>query len=873
MLCQTLIKFWGLRLLYLGFPWYLFTATPVKAQIIPDQTLPENSRITSQDTLIHIEGGTRIDNNLFHSFEQFSVPANFTANFDNNLQIQNIFSRVTGASISEIHGTIQALGTANLFLINPNGILFGENASLNIGGSFFATTADSILFADGSQFSATDPLAPPLLTVNIPIGLWFREHPGAIINRSGTTVTTFDEESEKNTQTLRGGLAVASGQTLGLVGSDVILDEGFLEAENGRVELGSVGENSVVALNLVNHHFELDYQNVLDFQQIQIINGSQINTTGEGGGDLQIQGGQVILSDYSIIDSSTLGDQPGGTIEITAQESIDIVTSRIRSHVGSKEYTQASGDGGDIRFTTRRLSVSTGAIVSVSTYGLGNGGDLMIQATDVEVVGRDLTDPEDIERSSLLAQVFEQGTGNPQDRRGGNILINTERLSIRDQPNFDPSIPQPPGISVTSFRPGNAGDIHIDASDYLEVIDGVIQADIALYSIGNGGDITIHTGRLLLAEGSFIATTILGQGNAGNITITATDIEISNPSGVRRGGILAQVNREGRGSAGSILINTERLTIRDGEFISVSSENLGNAGTLRINAMEVELIGQSSPATRTENLGASELQVGLFLKGENEEFISNRLGGNLILNTEQLILRDGAQISGLTVGNGDGGNLNITASEISLHNNSGITARAAQDSSGGNIAINTGSLILQESNITADAEIGRGGNIAIQTELLFRDPNSLISATSALGIDGTVTLNIPEINPSSGLIEVPETPIDVTHLIGQDPCSQPHNSELINTGRGGLPPSPQESLRSEETFVELIELNFEEHSAVPLDRQQNKETTTHQPLSSLEIVPARGWIRNENGDVILVSYDPTQTGVQRQRQSVSQCQF
>jgi large exoprotein involved in heme utilization and adhesion len=267
--------------------------------------------------------------------------------------------------------------------------------------------------------------------------------------------------------------------------------------------------------------------------------------------------------------------------------------------------------------------------------------------------------------------------------------------------------------------------------------------------------------------------------------------------------------------------------------------------------------------------------VGLLLKGENEE-VPNRTSGNLILNTERLTIRDGAQISGFTVGNGDGGNLNITASDIYLQNGSGITARAAQDSSGGNITINTDSLILQNSNITADAEVGRGGNIAIQTELLFRDSNSLISATSALGIDGTVTLNTPTINPNSGLIEVPDTPIDVTRLIGQDPCSQPQNSELIFTGRGGLPPSPQESLRSEETWVELMELNFEEHSDasnVTLNRQQNPEKTSNQPLSSLEIVPARGWIRNENGDVILVSYDPTQTGVQQRRPSVNQCQF
>lgn len=131
------------------------------AQIIPDATLPSNSRVTTRDNIIIIEGGTQAGRNLFPSFEQFSIPAGTKAYFNNAVDIQNVITRVTGKSISNINDTISANGTANLFLINPNGIMFGPNAYLNIGGSFLATTASSLNFTDRIKFNATDTQTTP----------------------------------------------------------------------------------------------------------------------------------------------------------------------------------------------------------------------------------------------------------------------------------------------------------------------------------------------------------------------------------------------------------------------------------------------------------------------------------------------------------------------------------------------------------------------------------------------------------------------------------------------------------------------------------------------------------------------------------------
>lgn len=235
-----------------------------RAQVIPDKTLPQNTIVNQIGSAFRIDGGTQVKQNLFHSFAQFSVSTNSTVLFNNAQLIRNILARVTGGSASNIDGLIAANGTANLFLINPSGIIFGSNARLQLGGSFLASTASGILFDNGAVFSAVNPaVSAPLLSVNVPIGLQMNRPAGRIeVNQFG--LPGFEAGL--------GGLVVQEGRTLGLLGGDVLLSGGYLEATSGRIEVGGVQEG-LVGLHFAGTGYALDYRGVSDFLDIEVTKG------------------------------------------------------------------------------------------------------------------------------------------------------------------------------------------------------------------------------------------------------------------------------------------------------------------------------------------------------------------------------------------------------------------------------------------------------------------------------------------------------------------------------------------------------------------------------------------------------------------------
>lgn len=790
------------------------TASQVRAQIASDGT--QSTAVTTADNLnFTITGGSQAGANLFHSLREFSIPTGGSAFFNNAADIQNIFSRVTGNSLSNIDGLIRANGTANLFLLNPNGIVFGPNARLNIGGSFLGTTANAAVFEGGLEFS-TSPAAEPILSVNIPVGLQFRENSSAsIINQS----IALDRNN------IQLGLQVNPGSSLTLLGGDVLVEGGVLSADSGRIELGSVGSNSLVSLIPIERGYALGYAGVVNFQDIGLSREAFVRSNA---GDIQVRGRRITLAEGAQISASTAGAERGGTLNVIAAESVELagVGANIPTGLFAAVLSDATGAGGNLTIETERLIVRDGAQISTSTFGAGNGGSLILRSAEVALIG---TTADGLRASGLFATAAPNSIG-----AGGDLTIESDRLLVIDGAQ----------VGVTAFSSGRAGNLTVRASE-IELNGAIpVPGDDPTFSglfagtdegsPGAGGNLTIETERLTIRNGAEAQVSTLGDGDAGTLTVRASEsVELIGSFGNFPSALLAVSGLEGisttaTGRGGNLIVETPRLIVSSGAEITASADGTGDAGELRINARDIRL----------ENQGRIRAET------------ATGAGGNIALQVRDLQLRGNSSISttaGSAAGPGDGGNININTETLAG---------------------------IQNSDITANAFQGRGGQISIQAEAILGlqnrqqlTPENDITAFSqqSPALSGTVELDSLEEDPASGLAAFPDNTVDPEDLISQNPCEQGQGSEFIVTGRGGLPPDPTETINSDTARVGLVEpIPFESFDFSGVGGELGNIT----PDSTLKtqtpaIIPARGMITNQLGEVVLTAYDPTGTLSQR----------
>ena len=692
----------------------IFLGNRALAQITPDATLGvERSRITPDaevrgEPADLIEGGAERGANLFHSFSEFNVEELQRVYFANPAGIENILSRVTGTNPSHILGTLGVDGAANLYLLNPNGIMFGANAQLDIEGSFVASTANSLVFEDGSSFSAANPGDSSLLTVSVPLGLQYGANQAGEIANSGNLSVGQDLTLSAGNLDLQGQLsagrdltleaqdtvrirdnAIATGGEIKVTADSLSLTEGAVLVSRTR-RVGDAGAVKITATDSVRLDGESS-DGIPSGIFSQVLPGA----FGDSGG-IELTTASLELTNGARVIASTGGIGDAGAVKITATDSVRLdgeSSAGIPSGIFSTAAPGARGDSGDIFLMTASLELTNGARVDNSTFGEGNAGRVNITATDSVLLDGE-------SKTGIPSGVFSTAAS---DGNSGEIALRTASLELTNGARVD----------ISTGGAGNAGRVNITATDSVR-LDGESSAGIpsgvfstaASGARGDSGDIFLMTASLELTNGARVDVSTEGIGWAGNVIITATDsvrLDGESSAGIPSG-VFSTVASGADGLSGNIELTTASLELTNGARVDASTFGVGSGGFVIITATDsVRLDGESSDG----------IPSGVFstLASGAEGF-----SGDIVLTTASLFLDNNSSISTAvdTDTLGDGGNIRIQTDSLSLENNSQISARSQGTGKAGDITLNVSDILTAtDSDIITATTQSAGGSIDI----------------------------------------------------------------------------------------------------------------------------------------------------------------
>ncbi len=760
-------------LLVMVFAWLWFGATFALAQV-PTAITPTvgsgslGTTVTVDGNTVQITGGARPGNgpNLFHSFGEFSIPHNNIANFlnDSGLATSNILGRVTGGNASNIFGTIQTtgFGNANLFLMNPVGIVFGPNTTLNVGGSVAFTTADYLRLAnaDGSNagiFHANPTTTSLLTSAGISAFGFLGSNPAAIAVQGGT-------------------LMVQPNQSISLVGGNMTVQSARLLAPGGQIHIASVASPGEVLAKQFSQTGNINGQTFGRLGTIQASQQSSIDTSGEGGGTIRIRGGSLIVDDSRISANSTKAAKLGTGSRLDPSWlgiGIEMVRDAVIENgaiVESNVESGATHGAGGVRITANAITISGEPQELTSFAGIrsnasaestaANGGDILLDAATIEikdagqietrtastVKAGDITlrASEDIHLdTATISSLSETSSGH-----AGDIAINTSQGSLRVSNSFI--------TSQTFESTGTAGSIKIGAPNGniflvdqtavgnvargkgrlqgIQIVaiglwldnNSLIVGDNLTQEVADATRITLHD-RLTLAGGSEILTGSFGPADVADLSITSRDIFITENSSLI-------TSTKSSGNAGRISLFAETLNLNDGG--KLGSRSLGNSDGI-------------SPSGRGGTIsiqGSTNAGTSVVINGAESGILTDAQGtgaaGDIVINVKSVTLQNGGTISAETTGissTATGGSITVnTTDQVTLTNGASITSSSTGPADAGKILINAGQQleVLDGSSITTQAAKASGGNIDIRAIDRIRFVNSSIS-TSVLGEDGS----------------------------------------------------------------------------------------------------------------------------------------
>lgn len=752
---------------------------PASAQVVLDGKFGASGPLTGPNYSIPADVGAIRGNNLFHSFTRFDLTKGDVASFSGPANIQNILARVTGGAASSIDGTIRSeIAGANFYLINPNGILFGPNAAIDVSGSFAASTADYLKFADGTRFAAAlDANDSALTTAPVSAFGFLGNHAGALLSVEQST------------------LAVPDGKTVSLVGGNVVLNGATVRAAGGQVNVVSVagaGEAPLDPGTLGAQGFASAFpqQGSIDLQ-----NSAHIDGSGDRGGRIVIRGGQLTV-DNSKIEANTTGSGDGqgidvaltgalnlsnggqinslspaglgasGNIQLTSQSihmdgggAVDDSfnpTTQISAATGDMFNGGGSAKGGNISIHTGSLDLVNSAQISSATFGAGNAGRIEINADSIRLDAQLLTP------TQITANTQQIDGGG----KAGDIVIRTGSLELLNGAT----------ILAASFGSASAGLIDIKAETINLLTGAIITA--GTFGAGQGGNVQIEAGLLHIDGHDFVsggpdaltgiqAITTSGDSPApgGNIEIKASKFDLLNAGSVFTSSL-------GMGQGGNISVASDSLLINNAASIRAEGQGSGAAGNIALH-LSGPLLLEKSGAVSTSAPGSS--------------------GGNIAIDAGGVVRLFDSQISAQAGLNG--GNISLSSPSLIYLKNSQITGQADTTGSGfgngGNLTLESSLLIMSNGSLVSKSSFGNGGNISILSDYFFPS-DSLIDASAPFGLPGTVKVTAPEVDLSGVLAVLAGNLIDASTLLRPD-CGirlEGNVSSFVVSGRGGLPLTP-----------------------------------------------------------------------------------
>ena len=592
---------------------------------------------------MNIDGGQRKGNNLFYSLEKFSITEGTEAIFANAPDVENIFVRITGESISYINGVLRTRGEANFFLVNPRGIIFEENVRLDVNGSFVATTANSIQFEDGTKLLASE--SEPILTISVPVRLNFDGNSVAVtVNGTGNQIVSESSVSQIKSAQIPRGISVPSERTFALVGNGVNLNGGIVSTtENGQICLSSLNFGSV-DINRAKNGFTLTTSNVTEYQDINLDRQSLVDASGKQTGTISLTGKNINILNESFVLSQNRGDLPGGSLNIQASESLTVsgrsAKSDIRSSIRSESLN--NGEGADLNISAHNVFFRNGARIRTNSFGKAVGGNIAIEASD----SIQLTAP-----SSIIATTFAAGNA-------GNVSLSALQLRV------DAS-----GVGSSSNGNGNSGRLDITA-DSIEILgtSSIDRASIttATFAAGNASNLTLNTKKLQITDGASLSSSSFANGNAGDLTVNASkSVEV-------KGKRNSPKSTDNPHSTIRAAVQTVSPAAR--KALKLPDIPGGNSGNVTITTSVLSIVREG--VVTVENQGSG-------------------IGGGLNINAKQLNLEEAGKITAATK-SGTGGIVNLNTESIRIGTNSQIIATADNNSGSGNLTINTTSIIVEK---------------------------------------------------------------------------------------------------------------------------------------------------------------------------------